>query len=152
MPRGRVRYSAGRAARRHRSSNLMARRPGRRIEPRVPCLIGEKIRQDRWGRYASRTSYSTGPVTSLSGSHVRCWHLGDVGVSPNVRFAPTAEVCPSTVMEGERFPHSVKVSQTWTHPVGQISDLALDGRALWVIRRSFVRRCSLLRQASNIQN
>jgi hypothetical protein len=60
----------------------------------------------------------------------RFWHLGDVGVSPNVRFAPTAEVCPSTVMEGERFPRSAKVSQIWTHPVGQISDLALDGARL----------------------
>src|SRR5260370_23137770 len=44
---------------------VAGRTPERRIapvadkEPRVPCLIGEKLWQDRWGRQASGTSYST---------------------------------------------------------------------------------------------
>src|SRR5258705_1361852 len=60
---------------------VAGRTPERRIvpaankEPRVPCLIGEKLWQDRWGREASRTSYSTRPGTSLSGCHVRSWQI-----------------------------------------------------------------------------
>jgi hypothetical protein len=36
-------------------------------EPRVRCLIGEKLWQDRWERQASTTSFSTRPVNFTIG-------------------------------------------------------------------------------------